>query len=115
MSLFARSFSPPVPAVPTPAEAHALACLGFRADGIPPSDIERLARSTGLTIGQVGYWLRELPRRERLRAAVPPFVELKPMTDAQPLAVVLPGGLRVEVPPHFEPAHLRAVVGALTC
>jgi hypothetical protein len=109
----------PIPARPSPSELRASELLGPLPACRTAEDEARVEVTAGMSRRQVRYWLDELPRRRAHRAglpsAPPPFIELRPAPGSTPLAVVLPSGLRVEVPLAFDPSHLRAVVDALRC
>lgn len=113
----------PIPSAPSASEldaAERLAPLphcGTRIDEVA------LMRRSGFSLRQVRYWLGELPRRAAARDGFPEppaFIEVRAPSAqsrpiAPPLSVVLPSGLRVEIPPGFDPSSLVAVVQALSC
>lgn len=122
-SVHSPSRRTPIPSVPSASELDAAERLGALPRSGSRVDEAALMRRSGFSLRQVRYWLGELPRREaaRLDRPDPPaFIELRapsaPFAPAAPhLAVVFPSGLRVEVPPGFDPSSLRAVVEALSC
>lgn len=66
-----------------------------------------------LNVHTFDYWRRAL---RAASALVPVVVKSSPATAASPIDVLLPNGVRLQVPPGCDPASLRSLVEILrTC
>ena len=79
------------------------------------SSVSAFCRQNDLTPASFYAWRRLIQQRD---AAAGPFVAVQVIGDDEPSAqrpfeVVLPGGRTLRVPPRFDPAALRLLLGVL--